>query len=43
MLQLKIWYKAIQNQLKVPEEWLPKDKISGPADDGQPAFFRKMH
>ena len=38
MLQLKAWYKAIQN---FAEQWLPIFKVSEPADDRRPYFFKK--
>ena len=43
ILQLKIWYKAIQNWLNLAEQWLTKAWISGPTDDSLPDFFLKMH
>ena len=40
-LQLKVWYKVIQNRLKVRRAMATEAKISGPADDKRPDFFQK--
>ena len=43
MLQLKLWYKAIQNRLKVRRVMATKAKISKPVDDRRPDFSEKCN